>query len=147
MQVVDKFIASYISDRWAVHATMDPTNCSAILDFNVPGKPNPPPVKLIATVWTQSRRLPTGTAERYVIKFTDPSGELAPATFPLNAWVQLENNVVKSDRSTVSESCIEGSPVVFADLEDGDQKLVTLSGLSELTITPFGETPYARKNG
>ena len=129
-------IASYILDRWAVNATMDPTNCSAILDFNVPGKPNPPPIQLTATVWIFVQYLRSGTAERYAIEFTDPSGELASPSVPLNAWVQSENAVKKFDTGTPPENCIEGSTVLFKDMHDGDSKQVTLSG-NALTIAPF----------
>ena len=125
-----KFIASYVSDRWIVYARMDPELCTAIVDFNVPGKSNPPPVKLVATVSTQSRFLPTGTIKKYAIEWTDPSGKLASPSMPLNAWVQMENVAAQ-------KSCIQGSPLVFKDLKYDDSKLVTLSG-NQLSITPFG---------
>lgn len=32
-------------------AVLKPESCSAEIDFNVPGKPNPPPVKLLLTLW------------------------------------------------------------------------------------------------
>ena len=115
---------------------MDPTNCTAIVDFNVPGKPNPPPVKLMATVWTQSLPQPKGTIEKYVIEWTDPSGKLASPEVPLNAWVQKENFVVKSSRSTRSDSCFQDSPIYFKDIHGDDYKQATLSGNS-LTIKPF----------
>ena len=88
-----KFIVSCASDRWAVHATMDLTSCNALVDFNVRGKPNPPPVKLIAIVWTLSHKVPSGTQKKYVIEFYDPSSTLASALVPLNTWVQVEDVV------------------------------------------------------
>ena len=117
-------------DRWTVHATMEPKLCTAIVDFNVPGKSNPPPVKLLATVCTQSRFLPAGTIKKRTIEWTDPSGKLAPPSVPLNTWLQLED-------VPAPKSCIQGSPLVFKDLNDGDSKLVTLSG-NRLSITPIG---------
>merc|ERR1719351_50165 len=38
------------SESWVVNAVFDPTWCNASVDFNVPGKPAPPPVNLTATV-------------------------------------------------------------------------------------------------
>ena len=109
---------------------MDPVSCAGFVDFNVPGKLNPSPIKLAATVWTQSLYLPTGALEKYAIEFTDPSGILASPSVPLNTWVQLEN-------VAGPKSCMEGSPLVFKDIHDGDSKLVTLSG-NRLSIAAFG---------
>ena len=72
---------------------MDLTSCNALVDFNVRGKPNPPPVKLIAIVWTLSHKVPSGTQKKYVIEFYDPSSTLASALVPLNTWVQVEDVV------------------------------------------------------
>ena len=68
---------------------MDPIFCVAMVDFDVPGKPNPPSTKLMATVWTLSHFLPKGTEEKNAIEFTDPSGKLASPSVPLNTWVQI----------------------------------------------------------
>ena len=76
-------------DRWNVSAKIDPLFCNASVDFNVPGKPNPPPINLTATIWTESRRLPTRTVYKNAIEFTDPSGTLALPSVPLNTWVQV----------------------------------------------------------
>ena len=113
-----------------MHATIDPEFCTAVVDFDVPGKPNPPSVRLTATVGIQSRFLLTGTLEKYAIEWTDPSGRLGPPSVPLNTWVQMED-------VAGTKSCIQGSPMVFKDLNDENLKLVTLSG-NRLSITPFG---------
>ena len=119
-----------------MNATMDPVSCAGFVDFNVPGKLNPSPIKLAATVWTQSLYLPTGALEKYAIEFTDPSGILASPSAPLNTWVQLENIVTKEHSVTTPTSCIERSPLVFKDQHNNDQKLVSLSK-NDLTIVPF----------
>ena len=69
---------------------MDTTFCDATVDFNVPDKLNPPPIELLATVWTLSRSLPTGRVEKYVIEFTDPSGKLIPSAVPIATWIQVD---------------------------------------------------------
>ena len=69
---------------------MDPISCTAIVNFNVPKKNNPPPVNLTATVWILKHELPSGVLEKYAIEWTDPSGTLAPPSVPVNTWVQAE---------------------------------------------------------
>ena len=131
-------MASNVLYRWNVAAKMDPTLCNAVVDFEVPGKPNPPPIKLTATVWIVTQRLRFGKLEKYAIEFTDPSGTLASPVIPLNTWVQTENAVVKKVKAgSAPQSCIGGSQVVFKDMHDGDSKQVTISG-NDLTIAPFG---------
>ena len=82
-----------ISDRWTVKAVMNKISCTAIVDFNVPGKLKPPPVKLMAIVWQLSRKVPTGTLKKHAIEFHDPTGLLASPSVPLNTWVQTEKVV------------------------------------------------------
>ena len=60
------------------------SNCVASVDFDVPGKPSPPPVALDATVWRLSS---ADGHSKVAFEFTDPSKTIAPATTPLNAWV------------------------------------------------------------
>jgi hypothetical protein len=71
---------------WQVKATIEPKSCSAIVDFDVPGKPNPPPVKLQFTFMSVVSQQDTNIE----IEFTDPSGSLASPDMPLNHWVQLQ---------------------------------------------------------
>jgi len=83
--------------EWTVNADFDRDTCSAVIDFNVPGKPDFPPVNLTATYWQFRPRdgefHPTldGSAN---FEFTDPSATLAAADFPLNRWVELAKQVV-----------------------------------------------------
>ena len=111
---------------------MDPERCNALVDFNIPGYPKPPPVpvRITATVWIQSLQLPTGTIKKYVIEWTDLSGKITSPSVPMNTWVQ--------DNATFTpRSCIEGAPIVFKDMRDGDSKKVALSD-NHLFITPVG---------
>merc|ERR1712039_980659 len=72
------------NQSWVVKSELDSTSCSASIDFNVPGKPSPPPVSLTATLWYTS--LAATLAGKTEFEFTDPSGTLAPASSPLNHW-------------------------------------------------------------
>merc|ERR1711971_1239179 len=74
--------------QWKVEATLDRTTCSAMIDFNVPGKPSPPPVKLEALIVSSV----PDESEKVVVEFTDPSGTLAKSSFPLNTWVTLSDD-------------------------------------------------------
>ena len=109
------------------------------MDFNVPGKRNPAPINVTATVWTGSYQQSTGTIEKYAIVFTDPTGTLVSASAPLYTWVQLENftTIANSNEApkNLPKKCIEGSPLVFKDMHYGDNKLVMLRG-NQVTIMP-----------
>lgn len=82
-------------ENWSISSKLDLTHCNATIDFNVPGKPNPPPVNLTATIWLEYRAAddpqvnPSVWAPtRYTLAFTDPTGTLAGPEYPLNFWVQ-----------------------------------------------------------
>ena len=126
---------------WTVQATMDLKFCNATVDFNVPGKPTPLPVKQTATIWRQSRYLTTGILYKHAIEFTDPSGTLALSSVPLNTWVQVEKKLEYEEYPPdyEYEGCIglNGSSIVFNDLQDDDSKLVTVFE-HNVTLTPFG---------
>ena len=59
--------------------------------FSVPGKPNPPPVPLKASLGTfeypSSGVEGAAANKRATILFTDPSGTMAEPYYPLDAWV------------------------------------------------------------
>jgi len=73
------------NQTWVVESSVDRDSCSAVIDFNVPGKPGVPPVNLTATFYTMSRVGKT----KIGVEFTDPSGTIAKPGFPLNVWVQI----------------------------------------------------------
>ena len=62
-------------------------DCVASINFNVPGKPSPPPVPLAAKVWgmTSIAGAPA-LPDKSVLVWSDPSGTVAPRTTPLNVW-------------------------------------------------------------
>ena len=77
------------NETWVIAAELDPVWCNATIDFNVPGKPSPPPVDLTATaVFGSSAALGDGML---LWEFTDPSGTLVAGEplYPLNMWIQL----------------------------------------------------------
>ena len=130
-----------VVNSWTVHATMDLVYCTATVDFNVPGKSNPPPVTLLATVWKQTRYLTTGVLHKNAIEFTDPSGTLALPSVPLKTWVQMEKTFVREyDFPDVEpRGCFEphGSLMAFKDQRDDDSKLIAIFN-NDVTLTPFG---------
>merc|ERR1719240_1074112 len=71
--------------KWLVNTTED-ADCTASIDFRVPGKPGPPPCALkghIASIIAMGQR------RRSAIGFTDPSGQLnEDPDFPLNYWIE-----------------------------------------------------------
>merc|ERR1712066_551249 len=101
------------NQSWEVRSVLDQKSCSAIIDFNVPGKPGPPPVNLLATLWLSSSH----KGKKTVFEFTDPSGTLAAKDFPLNHWVE---EVKKEDALAIK--CPTKLQAVYADMHDGDKK-------------------------
>ena len=81
------------SENWSIAAVIDHRFCNASIDFNVPGKPNPPPCNLTLSFEQLLRPHPSRAVGALV--FTDPSGTLAAPTMPLNTWIQLPG--VKSE--------------------------------------------------
>ena len=77
------------NQTWAVTSAFDTEHCSAVIDFNVPGKPGPPPVDLLATIYLLEAQ--NSGKKNPSIQFTDPSGTLKPPTFPLNQWVMIDD--------------------------------------------------------
>lgn len=77
-------ITPYKSDQsWSVETEFD-DDCIASVNFDVPHKPNPPPVPLNARVWGMVN---IAGAEKNALLFKDPSGTLASPVTPLNVWV------------------------------------------------------------
>jgi len=121
------------SQTWVVNAEFDVISCSASINFNVPGKPNPPPVNLTSTLWYSF----TATAKKTEFEFTDPSGTLAKKDYPLNRWVELPKNIKDGQRHESLPTCHPSMDRVFADMHDGDKKAVTISG-NTMLISPSG---------
>lgn len=139
------------TSEWEIEGTFD-VNCVALIDFNVPGKPNPPPVPLEMTMWImQSVAMPS--AVKLGFEFTDPSETLAPKTQPLNVWVSpvlteasappelpgtfLSSHKKKHSRSQ-SDECLytpNGQPEIFYDIKVSDMKDVIVDG-EKLVIEP-----------
>ena len=77
------------AQNWTISAPLSKTDCSAMVNFSVKGKPNPPPVPLKASIGTFAYG-PSGVEGakiRATILFTDPSGTMAEPDYPLDAWV------------------------------------------------------------
>merc|ERR1711988_1540861 len=78
------------NQTWVVETTMSNTNNEAVVDFNVPNKPSPPPVNLTLSLkMLNGIKMVPGKVPRACV-FTDPSGTLAAKDYPLNVWVELD---------------------------------------------------------
>jgi len=125
------------NQTWTVTSEVDVKSCSASIDFDVPGKPGPPPVNLTATLWNILSSQGTKTE----FEFTDPTGTLADKDFPLNRWVELTESP-----TTKEFHCRYWLDAVYADMHDGDMKQIIIDGPPEamkpygasLTIKPYG---------
>jgi len=110
-------------ETWKVEASLN-KDLTAIIDFNVPGKPNPPPINLTLTLWLMETNA-GGGLKQLAAQFTDPSGTLAKPAFPLNVWIQVPSTggsalkVVPKDLSFVETTmdCTFNSPATTIKLE------------------------------
>lgn len=83
------------NQTWVVEVaiTADDTAVSGLVDFNVPGKPGPPPCNLTVTLMTEYGGALSGKGRgpsKRTLEFTDPTGTISKdPKFPLNTWVEL----------------------------------------------------------
>ncbi|CAE7658806.1 SOQ1 [Symbiodinium pilosum] len=120
------------TQTWTVKADLDPKTCQALIDFNVPGKPNPPPVKLLMTYWSAIGDEASTAQEKATFEFTDPSGKLASSQTPLNSWLSLG-----TPKQVEQSVCPESLTAVYLDMHDGDKKAVDIQQ-GKMTIRPSG---------
>jgi len=81
------------NQTWVVKVAITATDTavSGVVDFNVPGKPGPPPCNLTVTLMTEygGRSGKHGPGKR-TLEFTDHTGTITKdPKFPLNTWVEL----------------------------------------------------------
>lgn len=84
-------------EKWIVKAELNKSYCGAMVDFRVPGKPNPPPCKLRAQVFTET---PDGSSLfKFAIVFNDPENacKFPEPKAPLNMWVDTLNEEHSKD--------------------------------------------------
>lgn len=132
--------------EWEVEGKFN-INCVAMVDFNVSGKTDYPPVPLKMSMYVmQDVAIPS--VVKLGFEFTDPSETLAARTHPLNLWMssalyssQLTDKhqpLLRKDKLK-SETCIytpHGKPVVFNDILESDMKNITVED-ENLTIEPY----------
>jgi hypothetical protein len=128
------------SPHWKVVTEVN-DDCSATVDFNVPNKPNPPPVGLTASLWVTKERLINAKLDgqfitRPILQFSDHTGTLTKDTrYPLNQWVGEPFFKVPGPKPF---DCFHASTYVFADMHDGDQKEVVITRNGSMIVTPHG---------
>merc|ERR1719326_791757 len=111
------------NQTWTVETQIkrDGNMCTATVDFNVPGKPNPPPIALTATYLTNihGERTFQGVEVRTRWEFTVPTANL-----PLNSWVDIKAELVPFSENLCTNFLPQVLPWkgVFADLHVGDLK-------------------------
>ena len=75
------------NQTWTTSAALS-ADCTAVVDFNVPGKPSPPPCNLLGTLY--SLTTPGSDTPSAALGFTDKTGTITDdPNFPLNYWIQF----------------------------------------------------------
>mmetsp|Transcript_26339 Transcript_26339/g.33184 ORF Transcript_26339/g.33184 Transcript_26339/m.33184 type:complete len:134 (+) Transcript_26339:2-403(+) len=78
------------NESWIVTTKLDKVACNATIDFNVDGKPSPPPVNLTATVYILKQQQ---LSDKIAIGFTDPTATISSSTdYPVNFWIQVRSD-------------------------------------------------------
>lgn len=80
------------NQTWTVELTMNVSDSKVegIVDFHVPGKPNPPPCNLTVALWTEVAGGNMKGDQKRTLEFTDHTGTIThDPTFPLNTWVEI----------------------------------------------------------
>lgn len=73
------------TESWTVYGTVDKSDCTTFLNFDVPGARNPVKTPLKMTFYIATGAGPTKSTN--IAIFTDPSGKLASPNYSLNAWL------------------------------------------------------------
>lgn len=71
--------------KWIVNGKFD-ENYTSMVNFNVKGKPNPPPINLqlrFGYIITNNNK------KNLVALFFDPTGKISPKNIPLNIWYNI----------------------------------------------------------
>ena len=113
------------NETWKVTAAVKGNTpggqCTALIDFDVPGKPNPPPIKLLISYWSLGNV--DGSLQKGAWEFTDPGDKASPPT-PLNEWVMYPAAAPPSGGSSAWPCPTRFAEGVFLDMGDGDSKRV-----------------------
>lgn len=71
--------------KWLINSKLK-SNLTAMVNFNVKGKPNPPPISIELKL---SYLVNLDNTKTLVAVFFDPTGKLSPPHIPLNIWYNI----------------------------------------------------------
>ncbi len=71
------------NQKWIINGKLN-HKLEGIINFNVKGKPNPPPVNLLL-------KLKKINSKNIIILFFDPSGQISPKNQPVNIWYNIKH--------------------------------------------------------
>lgn len=144
------------TSEWHVDGKFD-INCVALIDFNVTGNSDYPPVPLKMSMWVM-QNIAIPSAVKLGFEFTDPTATLAPRTQPMNIWTSSalssplqvpamipQRNLGERNQKVQDSSCgiytPHGQSEIFYDLAEWDEKAVAVNddhNNETLTIVPYG---------
>ena len=78
------------SESWETKLYFNTTRCSGMVDFRVPGKPNPPPIPLTLTYLDGKLASYDKRPDVKILAFNDFTGSLGPPATPLNMWIMTK---------------------------------------------------------
>jgi len=122
---------------WQTQLNLDSTTCSGQVDFNVPGKLNPPPGNLtLAMLSSFASESSCSSPSNYVLSFS----EVGDTGYkPVNQWVESAGTPVSGTNYTCFPEDQASRNTFYIDVVSGDQKIVKTdcnSTMCSVEITP-----------
>jgi hypothetical protein len=140
---IENGVMTISGSNWQTSLILDHTTCIGSVDFNVPNKTSPPPTNLtLALLSSYASESSCNSPSSYVLSFSEPGDT---NMFPLNQWVESSSGNQAGTNFTCFPEDQTARHAFFADMHDGDQKIVATdcSGTADtcsLTITPRNTT-------
>lgn len=136
---IENGVMTISGSNWHTSLNLDPRTCIGSVDFNVPNKTNPPPTNLtLALMSSFASESSCNSPSTYVLSFSGPGDT---TMLPLNQWVEQGGSNQIGTNFTCFPEDQAARTWFYADMGDGDQKVVVTdcSGTADtcsLTITP-----------
>jgi len=128
---------------WSTSLNLDPSTCMGSVNFTVPNKPSPPDTNLTLTLLSSfASESSCSSPSNYVLSFSNPGDT---NFVPLNQWVESSGSSTSGTNYTCFREDQMSTSKFYADMGDGDQKVVTTDctgpgDTCAVTITPKGGT-------
>jgi hypothetical protein len=137
--IIENGIMTISGTNWTTSLALDPTKCMGSVNFTVPNKTDHPDGNLtLALLSSYASESSCSSPSNYVLSFSQPDDA---GLTPVNQWVESSGNSASNTNFTCFPSDQTARNHFYADMHDGDQKVVktdcTIAGDEcDVEITP-----------